>query len=373
MSDKWRWHFSGDGSAEMFGGDPAGLAGAKPVRDLEGERAVYCRDGFFFKWYRSRCRGLAAKLRERLFPAAKQEFKAIMCLRRYGFDVVAPVAWGVCGTQSMLITREEKDCCSIRDYLHHRLSRGEEVPESFLIAWSRFLARFIASGLFFPDFHSGNVLYDEAAERFVLVDPLGLKRNLFNRSERILRMLKREFGVVLDFAPKPLLVRMLAEIEPADPEGAYRRLMEYNADYVKTRCMHRNKRLKRFRAGESTLVVNGVRVKYSSCAVPFALEGTEKFTLPPDAADELWERDYVLSLYHLPLLRVVARDEAKTPCVLYRRRTKENGGVSAADREALFERLSLTGFDRKDFDCCVDLSGTAVLRDRKFAASEQPC
>ena len=372
MSDKWRWYFADSGSAAILGADPADLSGAKQVRDMEDERTVYYRDGFFFKSYHPRCRGLTEKLRERLFPTAKQEFRAIMCLRRHELAVVEPVAWGVCGTRSMLITREEKNCCSVMEYLHRRLACGGKVPESFLLDWSRFLARFIAGGLYFPDFHCGNILYNEAEERFVLVDPLGLKRNIFNRSKRILRMLKREFGVVFDFAPKPLLVRMLAEIDSADPEGLYRRLMEYNADYVKNSSMRHGKRLKRFRAGAATLVVDGVRVKYSHCEVPFTLEGTEKIALPPEAANELWERDYILSLYHLPLLRVAARSDTE-PGILYRRPAMSGGEVSAADREDLFARLALTGFDRKDFDCCVDLAGTAVLRDRKFAASEQLC
>ena len=370
MSDKWQWYWASGEPPEISGFDPADLAGAKPVRDMEGERTVYYRDGFFFKLYHSRCRRLSEKLRERLSPSAGREFRAVMRLRRHGLAAVEPVAWGVCGTRSMLITREEKDCCSVMEYLDRRLSGGGQVPESFLIDWSRFLARFIACGFYVPDFHCGNILYNEAADRFVLVDPLGLKRNIFNRSDRIRRMLKRQFGVVFDFAPKTLLVRMLAEIDPADPEGAYRRLMTYNADYVKTSCMRRGKRLKRFRAGAATLVANnGIRVKYSHCEVPFSLEGTEKFALPRAAADELWERDYILSLYRLPLLRVVARGGEE---ILYRRQAMRGGEVSAADREDLFERLALTGFSRTDFDCCLDLAGRAVLRDRKFADSERP-
>ena len=369
MSDKWQWHFAKNGSAKSFDGDPADLSGAKQVRDMNGERTVYYRNGCYFKLYHRRCHGLFDRLRERLSPAAKQEFGAIMCLRRHGLDVVEPVAFGVCGTSSMLITREEKNCCSVLEYLRDRILRGQQIPESFLLNWSRFLARFIRSGLYFPDFHCGNILYNEEKTRFVLVDPFGLKRNTVNRTERIYRMLKREFGLIFESVPKPRIVQMFAEIFPSDPEGAYRRVLEYSAEYVRKSSMRGGKRLKRFRAGAATLVRDGIRIKYAGCEVPFPLEDTERIALPPEAANELWERDYILSLYHLPLLRVAARDE-KDPGILYRRKAGE-GEVTSEEREYLFEHLKLTGFDRAEFDCCLDLNGTALLRDRKFASQER--
>lgn len=371
MSDKWQWHFANGGSAEAFGSDPADLTGAKPVRNMEGKRTVYYRDGVYFKLYHPHCRTWVEKLRERLAPTAKQEFYAIMLLRRRGIEVVEPIAYGVCGTRSMLLTREERNCRTVMEYLHRRFTDGEKIPERFLIGWGRFLARFIASGLYFPDFHCCNILYDEEKSRFVLVDPQGLKRNVFSRSDRILRMLKRELGLLFEFCPKRTLVRMLAEIAPADPEEEYLRILKYAAAYVKRSSMHNDKRLNRFRAGAATLVENGVRIKYSRWEVPFPLENTEKIALPPQAATELWERDYILSLYHLPLLRVAARDEAAGPeTILYRWRAEE-GEVSAADREALYERLAFTGFPREEFDCCVGRAGTALLRDRKFARIER--
>ena len=85
--------------------------------------------------------------------------------------------------------------------------------------------------------------------------------------------------------------------------------MTYAAAYVKKSSLHHGKRLKRFRSGAGTSIETGIRIKYSSWEVPFSLEGTERIALPPEAANELWERDYILSLYRLPLLRVVARGE----------------------------------------------------------------
>ena len=365
MSGGWRWYFLNGGAASEIGADPADLSGARQVRDMGAERTVYYRDGFYFKLYRPRCRSVFSRVREYLAPRAGQEFSAILRLRRVNIPVVEPVAYGVCGTASMLITREEKNSRSVMEYLRIRLSRGEEIPEHFLLGWSRFLARFIASGLYLPDFNCGNLLYDEAADRFVMVDPFGLKRNLFNRFVRVLRMLKREFGVVFECVPKRLLVRMLAEFDASDPEKLYRRLMKFNSEYVRKSKLRRSKRLRQFRDGAAALAENGVRIKYSSCEIPFRLEGTEKITLPPDAATELWERDYILGLYHLPLLRVVARDEAGGG--LYRQLSGPRE-VSAAEREDLFERLALAGFDRKEFDCCTNLAGMAVLRDCKFDA-----
>ena len=147
------------------------------------------------------------------------------------------------------------------------------------------------------------------------------------------------------------------------------RILTYIAAYVKKSSLRNGKRLKRFRVGAATLAENGIRIKYANWEVPFPLEGTERLSLPPEAANELWERDYIMSLYHLPLLRVVARDEVEGT-TLYRWRTGE-GEVAAADREALYERLELAGFRREEFDCCVSSTGTALLRDRKFAHLER--
>jgi|GEM_PF-5418532 len=366
MSGNWQWHFINAAAAAEFSGDPADLSGARKVREMNGERSVYYRDGFFFKSYHPRRNGLFARLKEHLSPLAGQEFAAIKCLLRMNIPVVEPIAYGVRGTESMLITREEKDSCSVMEYLRERLGRDEEIPERFLINWSRFLARFIASGLYFPDFNCGNLLYIEKEERFVLVDPFGLKRNRVHRSERILRMLKREFGAVFECTPKSLLVRMLSEIDATDPEGLYRRLMEYNAEYVRKSKLRNHKRLIRFRSGASTDVVDGVRIKHSSCELPFSLEHTDLIALPSDAANELWERDYLLGLYHLPLLRVVARDEATGK--LYRQQSGDRE-VTEEERRDLYERLALTGFRREEFDCCVNRAGLAVLRDLKFVSA----
>ena len=363
MTRRWRWHFLHDGPEKELGTDPVDLSGAQQMRDMENARTVYYRNGFYFKLYHPKCSGILQALCARLSPHAAREFRAIRRLHRLRIAAVEPVAFGVCGTSSMLITREEKDCRSVMEYLRERFLRNEEFPEPFLLDWSRFLARFFAAGLYLPDFNCGNLLYHEDENRFVLVDPLGLKRSIFNRSERKLRMLKREFGAVFSCVPKPRILKMLAVFAPADPEGLYRRLLRYDAEYVRRSQMRDMKRLKRFRAGSSTRVLDGIRIKKTVFEVPFPLEDTEKITLPPEEANELWERDYLMSLCHLPLLRVVARDE--NDGTLYRQ-LPGSREVTEAERAYLRERLELAGFDREGFDCCVNRAGLAVLRDRKF-------
>ena len=80
----------------------------------------------------------------------------------------------------------------------------------------------------------------------------------------------------------------------------------------------------------------------------------------------MWERDFVFSLYRLPLLRIVGRDPKSG--VLYRQRAG-SAPVDPVRRTELLEMLELSGLGpASDFGFRTDAAGRTLLVDRKFGS-----
>ena len=367
-SGRWHWHFCDEAAArEMAPAPERWVERGKLVHHMRSCGCVYKTDDYYFKWEKPKSSGLAARLRAGLFPVALSEFRALRLLNRENVPVVPPVAYGVCGSQSMLITREVKES-TVLEYLVRHFDRRQPLPDSFLRAWSVFLAQVIRRKLYLADSHCGNLFYQESTGRFIVVDPGGVKKQLFLPRRRLLRMLKRQFASLFEFAPKATLLMLLSELAPEDPEKLYRQLMAYNAEYVRRSCMFRQKRLKELRRGSSTRLEDGVERKFSGEQRFFSLEHTEKLEFPEAEATELWERDFVFGLYRLPVLRIVGR--AVEGGVLYR----QEMGTEPADgtrRTELLELLDIAGLRSEEFGFCTDRTGRTVLFDRKYSPAGQ--
>ena len=368
-SGSWRWHFrdAADWSA-LDAAPERALESGEVVRVMPGERKV-CRFGdHYFKLYLpSKKGGFFRRLARRLHPDAEREFRAIELLEKRGIPVVSPVAWGVAGDSSAIITRAADGTVDVLGVLTGYLDSDAPIPEAFLHDFSAFLTGLMRKGLYLPDFHNGNLLYRPETGTFLVVDPLGVKRDPFRLRRRMLRMLKRQFALLLESQTKPCLLKMLAEFSPADPEALYCDLIRYNAEYVRTSPMHNDKRLKEFRHGAFVRVTDGgIAVKLRRDQQYFDLDGTERLSLPPEAADEMWERDFVFGLYRLPLLRIVGRD-TKTGA-LYRQ-CAGPAPVDPVRRAELSEMLELSGLGpASEFDFCTDAAGRTLLVDRKFGS-----
>lgn len=361
-SGKWRWHFRERAVAEEMALAPEErMSRAEEIRNTGGERIVYAGPGYFYKLESPRLRG-AARLKERLFPRAKGEFDSLLRLGKMGIPAVSPVAYGVSGTDSVLITRAAEHTVTIVDYLDRYIDRGELPPQVFFDTWSDLLFRLIASRLYIPDFHGGNLLYDEERNALTIVDPPGMTRMLLPRPDRVLRMLKRQFASSIEYLPERVFIEMIARHRP-DPERLFWRLIEYNADYVRCSQLRNGKRLKDFRRGKFTAAADGFEFARRGEGRFFTLENTETLELPEAAALAMWEREFVLGLYGLPRLRIVGRKPGAG--VLFRQRAGD-APVDAARREPLVRRLRIAGFDPAEFDFAADLFGRTVLRDMKF-------
>ena len=361
-SGDWRWYFHDrEAVRELLPAPEGHMRRAREIRNMEdGQRSVYAGDGVYFKWERPHLSGWR-RLRELLFPRAKGEFKSLERLARLGIPAVEPLAYGVNGTESILITRAAEHTVTVLEYLRKFIDGGKTPSERFLRGWGDILYRILDHRLYIPDFHCGNLLYDEAADTFRVVDPPGMTRMIVPRRDRVLRMLKRQFGPGLEYFPESFFVAVISG-HRKNPEREFHDVLEYKSRYVRRSQLRHGKRLRDLRRGRFTAVVDGVEMRRRDEGRLFTLENTEVVEVAPEHAVALWERDFVLTLYALPRLRIVGKDPQGK---LYR----EQAGSAPVDPERkkpLLERLEMAEFDPADFDFATDLHGRTVLVDRKF-------
>ena len=350
-------------AAASEAGDPLDMTGAQRVqegRDSKSERGVFRRDGLYFK-REIRIAPFLAAAASRFFPPAREEFKSILLLRRCGIPVVEPVGFGSDGRASILITREEKGTVTVREQLRRFEEAGEVPSDEFLTGWCEVAGALFRNRIYFPDFHNGNVLCRGSSGGFVIVDPQGVRRSFVDHENRRMKMLRRQYGEFFGAVPGRTVRKMLAVIAPEeDTERLYRRLMLHSAAYIREHSLRKRRRLEKFRAGACTLRSGGIEYRLGSAGKALTPEGTEAVDLPADRAQALWERDYLLTLFQLPRLRIVARDMRRG--TLYREAAAP-GEPSETLRRDLLERVELAGFDPREFGCRFDLRGREVLLD----------
>ena len=359
----WHWRFVSEAAAREAG-DPLDTAGAEvvqQVRESRVERSVFRRGGFYFKRETLLGSSLADRLSMRFFPRTAAEFDSIMLLKRAGIPVVEPVGCGSDGNSAVLITRAVEGTVTVREQLRRFEAAGEALPDEFLRGWSEVAAALFRRWIYFPDFHRSNILYCAAEGTFTVVDPLGAKYSILTKLNWRMKMIRRQYGDSFGQLPKSTVLRMLAVMLPRrNPEKVYRRLLRHTAAYIRRHSLRKRRRLEHFRRGEYTRIVDGVECRLDAAGEPLTREGAEALSLAPERAAQLWERDWLFTLFHLPTLRIVGRDvESGT---LYR----ECAGaveVAEAERRDLLERVELAGFDPREFVCRRDCRGRAVLED----------
>ena len=359
----WRWRFVSEAAAEEAG-DPTEMTGAEIVQECSDSRSTRCvfrRDGLYFKREIRLGSAFTVRAAAYLFPPAQAEFNSILLLKRVGIPVVEPVGCGSDGHASILITREEAGAVSVQKLLLRMEAAGELPSDEFLVGWSKVTGALFRKRIYFPDFHSGNLLCRGASGGFVIVDPQGIRRSFVDHENRRLKMIRRQYGECFGRLPKSTVLKMLAVMLPEeDPEELYRRLLIHSAAYIRAHSLRKRRRLEGFRRGKFTRVIDGVECRLDAAGGPLSREGTEALSPAPERAAQLWERDWLFSLFRLPTLRIVGRDGKNG--TLYRERAGA-GEVTEAERRDLLERVELAGFDPREFVCRRDRFGRARLED----------
>lgn len=177
MMNRYRWRFASDAVRAELGETPETMLETGDEVKSNPVRRVVRAGGFFLKCDR---RG-AARFR--------REWKSAELLRETGIPVVEYLAYGESPNGGCLITRALPESESVGEYYWLHFVRNGEDPAEFLARFAPFARKILESGLFHPDFHIGNILYDKRNESFVMVDALGIRRaTLCDRLFRMYRM-----------------------------------------------------------------------------------------------------------------------------------------------------------------------------------------
>jgi hypothetical protein len=171
MKNRSRWHFASAAVEEELNADPLQLLADAETVKSNAVRKVF-RNGPFY-----------IKLDRRAGKSFCGEFTGAMLCMECGIGVVDHLAWGHSSEGAILVTREAAGFVESSVFFKKRQSRKH------CEALARFLAKILASPLYHPDLHLGNVLIHPETAECCLVDVHGVrKRNLFDRLFRMGRM-----------------------------------------------------------------------------------------------------------------------------------------------------------------------------------------
>ncbi|MGE4563331.1 MAG: lipopolysaccharide kinase InaA family protein [Victivallaceae bacterium] len=308
-SANWVWHFLELEDWNLLGPRPDRFDDGTQQVKINPVRAVFHRDGFYFKLEMPEAGNPLTFWRAVLFPRARSEFHSALALKAAGVPVVDAIAFGQSLTFSMLITREFPGALPVNSYFEREFGRGGGDPEAFLAEWCVFIRRMLDSGFIHPDLHNGNILFAPGRGEFALVDVYGVRRTRFrSRARQVMGRILRDVREYLDDAA---LVRLATR---CGFDAAYaEELLCYGAQYA---WREWPKRLKQFRADYAKFVrvEDGLRFRLDRARQPLADAGKlgefECIEAGPEVLEELYERDFELELNHIPRRRVVAYDRS---------------------------------------------------------------
>ena len=271
MADALTWNAAA--AAERF--SAARTVKSNPVREVR-------TDGEFYY-----------KLDRRGSRALRCEFAAAQLLAARGFPAVEHLWCGRTPLGAVLVTRALKDAPTVRDYLWDHIPDG-----GFRSAFAGFVRDFLATGLDHRDMHVGNILYDLAAKRFVLVDVRGVRRFRWRRLPyaicRAPLELRRHLG-------KRELCAMLETIGVPDPERFFDRALSIEAAALRREWPKRRDQISNDYA---KFVRREGEVRFNAFAAPEELAALE---WRPGSAEEFCDSFY-WDLAEIPQRRVLAFD-----------------------------------------------------------------
>ncbi len=345
-SANWLWHFLELEDWNRLGPRPEQHDESTEQVKANPVRAVFRRDGFYFKLEMPETGNPVSFWRAVLFPRARSEFHSALALKKAGVPVVDAVGFGQSMTCSMLISREFPGALSVNDYFEREFGLGGRDPEAFLDSWCGFIRKMLDSGFLHPDFHNGNVLYAPERNEFALVDVYGVRRRPGFHRRKMGRILREVREYLDDEAFARLVGRCEFDAAFADE------LLRYGAAHARREWP---KRLKQFRRDYSKFVKleGSLRIRLDRARQPLATGDTLGTFDCIGGGWELYERDFELELHCIPRRRVTAFDSAAEK--LYVERV-----TPCSAPPYLLKRLEIAGFAPEEFEFGTDSSGRTV-------------
>lgn len=224
----WTWLWADENIRMELGERPHHmLEGAVPVKE-NPVRKVFRQGNYYLK--------LDLRPERRL----RREWRSAALIRERRLPMVEYLALGECAHGSLLITRAFPGSEAVGAYYYRHFIANNEEPGEFLALFTAFVRRMLESGLYHPDFHSGNILYSAERRELVLVDVDKVRRsNFFDRRypmERIVMELREPLD-------GDRMIELLSDIGVARPERFYLQALAGEAARLKKEWPKREKQI----------------------------------------------------------------------------------------------------------------------------------
>ncbi len=163
----YQWKFADDSARERLGETPERmLENAVTVKKNNVREVLQC-GSFFWKcdfrggWHMQR------------------EWKSAALVKKQQLHCVEYLAFGQSRQGNVIVTAALPGALSALEFWYQEVVSGGKTPEIFLHSFTGFVKMMLDSGLFHPDFHLGNILYQPDENQFTLVDVDGVRRASF--------------------------------------------------------------------------------------------------------------------------------------------------------------------------------------------------
>lgn len=282
-------------------------------------REIRLIDGFFVK--RETPLSLTGKIMARLLWKARSEFKSAMLLESNGIPCVEYCGWGICGSETIIFSKELKDSENAYDVWFKRLASLP--PDSterslFLNNLAIFLRKFFKKDIFHPDLHPGNLLVRKNDMEFFVVDPYGIKEIPGISGPKRFRM-QRIWGAFRGELSEKEAVDLIIKSEMAADETAAKKLWD-EIIYAESEEMKKLwiKRKARMRSGKNSKYFSAVEKENGILFLRKEFRGTlpddlEKLhsefiakKVPWPESERLWLRSLYLQFQRLEHVMPVA-------------------------------------------------------------------
>lgn len=331
----------------------------RAVFKVEADKAVY-----YVKY--NYPLSISSKIHSSFIPKSKSEFYSSLLLEERGISVVEICGWGRRGTESMLITKELEDSVNAKTFwFSEEHMNSHQIKNTFVDNLSDFLRKFMASSIYHPDFHIGNLLIRKKDLNFVLVDTHGIEKKKKLRDSqhfRMVRVIGALRGELSDREAGELILKSRLAKDFAAADDLWYRILEAEAAEIEKIW---DKRAKKILAGTGiycrvfkTAEGHGMSIRYSIAGQSLIdnnvyrqnklEEVYEPVNLSESEARKLWLSSFRLQFHRIPHKMPIAwiRKEQSKSVLLYR---KNNPGyVSKNDTVGEFLKRCRTAGIRHD-------------------------
>ena len=319
------WYYASDAAREELGEAPLDLLADAETVKSNAVRKVFKSGRFFIKFDR------------RPGHSFRNEFHAAQLCGSCGIPAVEHLAWGRTSEGTYLITRAAEGFAE-----GARLFRTRQAPIVY-DAFADFLGKLLASNVWHPDLHPGNILIDPASGECRLVDLHGIRRRIFWDRFHIYLM-ERCIIEVRDYLSDAELTALIARCGIPAPERFLARALAREAVYLRSNFPKRRHQILSGYFKYTSLEPSG-RLVHAD--VPEEAFVSAEETVFPEA-EQLFLFSFFVEQANVPCRRVLAFDPGRSTVWLEREIPCERR--SAASAGELRERLKINGIETSEDD-----------------------